>query len=162
MTWKKPSIWDSNKRGHRFAAALVGVGIATCGIATQNYYLVATGLTIPVYERFCTPDMDHNSRHSNTLWLKYWAPFKWMTPHRSRWSHSLLLGTPLRFAYAAFPFAIALGFWVALDPVVGAILAANPWAWAQLFSWIPLAAIISDTVHLLKDGFGPIELFFGK
>ncbi len=145
-------ILDSNRTGHVFAATTVGSTIAIAAATMGEFEIAWIGAGVPIYEILCTPDHDHASRKIRgnlvkRLWLTYWTPFKFGVPHRSKWSHSLLFGTPIRLVYALSPLFL-VGHLLKLDVQLLPIL------------WI---ALISDSVHLLKDGFrNPFSIIFGK
>ena len=163
-------ILDSNRKGHLFAANITGLMMAGAGLLTVTPWLIASGIAVPLYEKFCSPDMDHKSRKIKgdlfkRLWLIYWSPFKLSVPHRSRWSHSLLFGTPLRFVYFLFPFLGVGAILVAQDAELASTVSANPWVlvqWSRDLKWLAVAAIASDITHLWKDNFSLIEMIFGK
>lgn len=99
-----------------------------------------------------TPDLDLAGRtHEEArmarvpvigwLWRIAWAPYAIIMPHRSVWSHGLLIGTAGRAAYVV---AILLGAcWLA-----GRTLALDWWAAV----WCLPGWACQDALHLLMDG----------
>jgi len=164
---------DSDRAGHLTAAVTVGFVIAGLGLHYHNLLLIKAGCFTPVIEYLFTPDHDHNSRRIKgglfrRLHLLYWAPFKYGVAHRSRWSHSLLFGTPFRTGYVLLPWVVAaIAFYPTQASQLFQMIQSDPIAaleWGTRWDWIPLAMIASDTTHLIKDGFWrkPWEMFLGK
>lgn len=75
-----------------------------------------------------------------TLWFWCWEPYARLMPHRSVWSHGVLVSTAVRVVYFLWP--LFLGWWLA----TGQWLALPPWFWA----WFAGVAA-SDTLHALMD-----------
>ena len=152
---KIPLLTDSNRSGHLFAAGVVGAVIAA--------YNLPLGASVLLWEWFATPDMDINTRRpkrlAGWLWVTFWRPWTRRVPHRSRLSHSLLFGTTCRLAYVLavpallllFPHSIFNWIWEGHQGLV-----------LRVLETIVMGAVISDTVHLFKDGYGLVELFIGE
>lgn len=159
----KYPLFSSNRPGHVFAAIAVGTLLTTVAISQRNHGLLVTAATIPIWELIATPDVDIDTRSPRRgpwyrrLWVLWWKPYAKMVSHRSRWSHSLLLGLPARFFCGPLIFlvlpvlllpgpqrALLISFYVAYWP------------------WVLRGCLISDALHLLKDGYGLREIIFGK
>lgn len=102
-------IFNSNRKGHLFAAAIAGLFCFSLGLALNQKFLMKMGFVCFLWEVAATNDMDHNSRKISGRWLKrlwvlYWWPYQKIIVHRSKWSHSLLIGTPLKALYIAWPY----------------------------------------------------------
>ncbi len=180
------SIFDSNRTGHITAALLGGVGFAALGYATGNTWLFKAGLWCPGWEAIATMDMDHKARGLSgdfvrKFWVSYWKPYAWMVPHRSDFSHSLLLGTPLRMVYGSiFPLAL----WFGWQYMIHSVTPLDVWRWfsagvetpgdwwtltqvtaARLFrigwffKWFFVGSLMADFIHLCKDGY-PVKYGF--
>lgn len=114
-------------------------------------------------EIMATPDVDlaenrKKQRREHWLWewyrVSYWGPFGLRVAHRSRWSHSLALGLPLRLIY---------GFWWAAVPVVmlwqqGVISWEEVWFWGQV---VAIGAAASDATHYAMDTINPVRWLIG-
>lgn len=147
------SYLDSNRQGHLTAAVFTGFGGLLYSFYADIPALTITAIAIPLWEFYATPDMDHASRKVwgsvwRRLWVLYWRPYAKMIGHRSRWSHSLLFGLPLRLSYGLAP----LWLWLVVEGVgPGEIV------------WYGLAGCaLADVVHLIKDGYGPVRIIFGR
>jgi uncharacterized metal-binding protein len=117
------------------------------------------------------PDLDIQSRQY-TRWgpLRFlWWPYKVMLSHRSRWSHSILLGTWIRVIYflAVITSLLAVGFYIRdayvdhAQPGVGEFTGAFARVW-EVFSPIKrdyliatfLGLWIGATSHTVSDVLG--------
>jgi len=98
-----------------------------------------------------TPDLDMAQRtHEEArlarvpvvgwVWRMLWAPYAVMIPHRSVWSHGLVVGTVGRAAYLGL--LIALAAWV-----LGETLALDWWA----VVWLAPGWVAQDALHWLMD-----------
>ncbi len=160
------------------AAVFVGLAISGFGVVKSNHMLVMSGCVVPVWEFLATMDMDHEARTIRgpiwrRCWLTYWWPYKMLVPHRSEFSHSLLVGTPIRLVYVFLPFILIE---IATSPFTSSELlefaASNPalawdwlWGWIQEWRWLVAGAVVADLVHLLKDGYlryGLGGILFGR
>ncbi len=165
----------SGRREHMAAARKMSAVTMAAGIGwrvlTGDPTLFYSGCLVWAVEWAMSPDRDLNtfkvSLSPRGLWSLYWKPFSYGVPHRSRWSHSLLLGTPARIVYISLPVALALVFWawlggadlaywwaaIQVDPVG---FARWFWEWANVAYWpfrvFAIAALISDATHLFNDG----------
>lgn len=104
-------IFNSNRKGHLFAAFIAGLFCFSLGLALNQAFLMSMGATCFLWELVATNDMDHNSRKVSGGWLKrlwvlYWWPYQKAIGHRSKWSHSLLIGTPLKALYIVWPWLL--------------------------------------------------------
>ena len=174
-------IWrlmrDSNRPGHMFAATACGAVVCGVGVAQGIPWVIQMGATIPLWEGFATPDMDHSSRRFRgglvkKVWLLCWLPYQRLVPHRSSLSHSLLIGLPIRLLYVA---SLALTMWLAWQWVAYQVSPDIVWDWVQAnptkfgdwllsYAWVAAAAAISDFIHLMKDGYlrhGLKKILFG-
>ena len=160
------SIFDSNRTGHMFAAISASIGVT---IAAHHYgipVLQKAGPVIFLFELVASPDVDVEQRKPKrgkplrNLWVRFWDPFAEIIPHRSKWSHSLLIGTPFRMFYLTFPFlliGIVAAFFRGYDVMAWAKLTlTEPWPflkWLWSLRWLAIAAWLNDCVHLFKDGY---------
>jgi uncharacterized metal-binding protein len=128
-------------------------------------------------EVFITPDVDSaeswgGSRGGRACRAWWWIYGK-KTPHRHWTSHSLLIGLPIRLAWAGLPVLVAgvgtllilwkLGYYSTVVEVQNAILDALYLADRfHLGRMIEIGAGVSDLGHYLLDDFNLIEMFFGK
>jgi hypothetical protein len=156
-------LFNSNREGHLFAASVVGLGLAAASWRMIDgellrYSATMTGILVPLWELFATPDMDHSSRKMGgtlfrCLWVLFWGPYRALVPHRSRWSHSLLIGTPARMLYVwGVPLLLTRQWWQGVD--VSMLVALSPFV---------IAPFVADTVHLLKDGYySPLDMLLGR
>ena len=167
-TWDE-MLLGSNRPGHMFAAGITGAVFLLLGAHCNNDWLVKCGCVVVAWEWACTPDVDYASRRKPdpsteffwTLVCLLWRPYSWLVPHRSRWSHSLLFGLPLRFVYAT---SLPLGLGILLATVIqgeppAIALSALP---LQDYSWLLAGAAIADVVHLAKDGYSIVEMLEGR
>ena len=152
---KLTQLTNSDRPGHLFAAGIVGAVIAV--------YNLPLGASVLFWEWFATPDMDITTRRPRRLvgwlWVTFWRPWSVCVSHRSMFSHSLLFGTPCRLAYVLaapafllmFPHSIFHWIWEGHQGLVFRVL-----------ETVVMGAVIADTVHLFKDGYGFIKLFIGE
>lgn len=148
---------DSNRDGHMTAVCIVGGMLFFCAASVGIQWLMWSGPVAIFWEWFATPDVDYASKRSphSLEWAivcTLWLPFSWAVSHRSILSHSLLLGLPIRLLYV---FLLAV---LPLDHFNPGLIA---WLWQH---WLPIlgGCAIADTTHLLKDGYWPAEIIFGK
>ncbi len=157
---------NSNRSGHLTAAVLGGAGFAALGLWSGNIWLFKAGLWCPGYEALMSCDMDHHARGlsgdwTRKLWVVYWKPYAWIVPHRSDFSHSLLLGTPIRILYSAIaPTALWLAwmyFVRDIHPMTFWVWITQNWQnffkWAWMFKWFWIGGLMADFIHLCKDGY---------
>ena len=155
-------LLNSNRTGHIAAATALGVVVLLAAVATGHEQLVVTSVAIPVWELIATPDMDVNSRSARRgpwyrrLWVLWWKPYALAVGHRSRWSHSLVFGLPMRIVFGPLLFLLLpLAF-------------EGPWTepvalfYSQWWPWVLLGCAGADTLHMVKDGYTLGEVVFGK
>lgn len=163
------SLLDSNREGHLAAAFLTGLGIIGYSAYSSNPAYLVTGVTTILWEAYATPDMDHASRQIwgsvwRRLWVLWWKPYSKLVGHRSRWSHSLLFGLPIRLFYGLIPLWLWLGY------VVHGCWQTGEWgrlvelwrAWSELGGHVLVGCLVADVIHLAKDKYGPIRMVFGS
>lgn len=148
---------DSNRDGHMTAAVFIGACLAFAGIANDWNWLLYAGFVTVAWEWLATPDVDYANRRSfeSLEWAivcLLWLPYSSFVPHRSIYSHSLLIGLPLRMIYVGIPLCSLL-IWMDVD----VIILASTW-WPSIVA----GCIAADITHLLKDGYDPIEMLIGK
>jgi len=185
-TWKQweAMIFGSDRPGHLFAIGVTG-GLLMIAGAFLGPWLSGVGALAIAWEWACTPDVDVSEQRSldkawregGPLWFiicVVWRPYGYVVGHRSKLSHSLAMGLPCRFAYVVVLLLWALagvGFTGPYDWVWGEIAAA--WSgqgsgpaialFLDRWSMALAAAVLGDTVHLLKDGYEiPDEVIWGK
>lgn len=149
---------NSNRDGHMTAAVVVGAVIAIAGAANDLDWLFNAGLVVVAWEWLATPDVDYaNKRTADSIeWMLVcllWFPFSALVKHRSVFSHSLLVGLPVRMAYVTLLIGVPLNHFS--DGMVWEAVSTH---WQSLL----LGCAISDTVHLFKDGYHPVNVIFGK
>lgn len=120
-------------------------------------WLIALGLFFG-YElgAFVEPDLDHrNITYSEymvmrkmgclgSLWVAFWTPYGYLIPHRSFLSHSIIVGTFIRFLYLFIIPAILI-VWLGGIEIIQDV---------RLFSFMGGAftgLVISDFVHIWFD-----------
>lgn len=147
-TWKD-YLFGSSRPGHLFASGCVGLGVCVYGIATGSPWWAMVGAVVPLWEWACTPDVDlaenRNRSRGSFFWrlvCSFWYPYGELTPHRSRFSHSLLIGTPLRLLYTMIPIILLAALH---EPTLEAV--------GNHLDVLATAAIIGDTTHLLRDDY---------
>lgn len=124
-----------------------------------------------LHELWATPDSDECYKVRGIRgW--YWNLYSRMVKHRSVWSHSLILGTPVRFC---------IGYWIPIltfltiwnyDLIIYCIETDQIWS---IFPFLVLpnfaiefilywyaAAMLSDICHLFLDKYNLVEWFLGK
>ncbi|MEL7313561.1 MAG: DUF2227 family putative metal-binding protein [Cyanobacteria bacterium J06559_3] len=167
-TWEA-MLRGSNRPGHMFAAGAACTVFLLLGNHFINGWLIKCGLTIFAWEWSCTPDVDCAAQRKPnpkteffwTLVCLVWRPYSWLVPHRSRWSHSLLFGLPLRFLYiTSIPLGLGTVLFTATQGESPAI--ALSFVSLQDFTWLFAGAAIADVVHLAKDGYSIVEMLEGK
>lgn len=150
---------NSNRDGHLTAALFVGATVMTAGFFTSSEAVQLAGAVVPVWELIASPDMDIPTRRvrgsfARRAWVTFWKPFARVVAHRSPLSHSLLWGLPCRAAYVlALPVAVLLlSGWTMME------------LWAIALQWWPvlLGMAIADAVHMAKDGYGIVNVIFGR
>ena len=154
-------VFNSNRTGHVSAASFVGAITLATSAVTRNPLLATAAITIPFHELWFTCDNDINSRSAKRgpwirrLWVMYWKPYAKLVAHRGKWSHSILPGTLARLVYGSALFWLPAVLIVKRFGLVWGDLA--PWCWAVL-----AGCIVADVIHMLKDGYGLGEVFFGR
>lgn len=143
---------DSNRTGHMTAAIVTGVSLIAIALHYQSPQILTAAITVPTWELIATMDMDHASRRiSGSLlrraWVGYWYVYQQLVGHRSRFSHSLLIGNPCRWAYVLTPWILV---WVLHS---GASLEALQKLPTDTLFWVWMGSLAADVVHLLKDGY---------
>lgn len=133
-------------------AAPVGIAVGLLARRIDAGILAALGSAAGV---ILSPDLDHEAitlsdayifiglgNFLGFLWMLYWRPYVWLVPHRSRLSHTPLVGTLVRVTYLlTIPaFLAARQGW--LEPLLSFI--GHLWP-----LWIGLA--YSDVAHWVMD-----------
>jgi uncharacterized metal-binding protein len=172
-------VFGSDRPGHLFAASMVAAGFVGVGIWLAWPWLVGVGYTVLFWEWFATPDVDMSERRSlgkgDVVWrfiCLMWRPYGAITPHRSKFSHSLAIGLPCRLGYCvavlwglswlgwSWPYDWAWGdawaLWNDYD-AAGAILLFLS-RWTQFL----VGAAIADATHLMKDSYTVEQMIWGK
>lgn len=173
--WDK-MLFGSDRPGHLFAAFMVGVLVITAGYYVGRPWLWRLGLGVWLWEWACTPDVDDAWRRKPdsihwALICLLWIPYSWAVPHRNKFSHSLIFGTTCRLLYVVLalallslvwrePFQFAVGDAWQLSRASG-IPTAIALLWGR-WSNIVAIAVVGDITHMLKDGYGPLWILFGK
>lgn len=119
------------------------------------------GLGVFMWELIATPDVDHPghkvlaSRNPvSFMWKLAWTPYRLLLKatkhlgindrqHRSKFSHSLVFGTTTRLAYV-------LAFTLPL------------FEYLPRLAWLVHIAVLADIVHMVMDGYNPVEIVVGK
>ena len=116
-------------RDHDRATALATVPVALVIALTLGPWPgVGAGLGCLIGGYWLSPDLDTHCR-ALKRWgplRLIWAPYRWLIPHRSLWSHGPLLGTTTRL--------LLLGGWLAL--ATAALPTVSPIdLWSTLEAW---------------------------
>ncbi len=144
-------IFNSNRTGHVTAAIAVGCSLAGGAIVLNlPWQFFVTAATIPLWELWGTCDNDVNSRSLKKgrwyrrFWVWWWKDYALTVAHRSRFSHSIIPGTIIRLIVSGWVFFLICkpGLLIALPVLAG--------------------CVIADCVHMLKDGYWPQEILFGR
>ena len=143
-------------RDHDRATALATVPVALVIALTLGPWPgVGAGLGCLIGGYWLSPDLDTHCR-ALKRWgplRLIWAPYRWLIPHRSLWSHGPLLGTTTRL--------LLLGGWLALAtaalPTVSPIdLWSTLEAWGRSNPTLLIAGLlgieVSCWLHLILDG----------
>ena len=143
-------------REHDRATALATVPVALVIALTLGPWPgVGAGLGCLIGGYWLSPDLDTHCR-ALKRWgplRLIWAPYRWLIPHRSLWSHGPLLGTTTRL--------LLLGGWLALAtaalPTVSPIdLWSTLEAWGRSNPTLLIAGLlgieVSCWLHLILDG----------
>lgn len=123
-------------------AAMTGVAVACLKHGMPCAISAPIGCLL--MEHWASPDRD---LQENRKVRGYWGKYGDRVKHRSRFSHSLLFGTPLRLVY---------GFWFALPCVVVFPL------WSLAFV---LGCVASDCAHYaldINEDWGPLDAIKGR
>lgn len=155
-------IFNSNRTGHIAAACFTGAWALAGAIFLGSPGVAVAAATIPIWEIIATPDVDIPTRSTRRgpwyrrLWVWWWKPYARLVSHRSKFSHSLLWGTTLRFIFGPM-------FWL-LIPIMGDFPWVQPVAsvYAQWWPWVAAGMIGADALHMVKDGFRLSEIFLGR
>lgn len=95
---------------------------------------------------YLSPDLDTPSRpfyRWKTLrW--YWLPYQKLLPHRSKWSHTPIVGTAGRLLYLFGPILLALS--IAGVPLADAVV-----PWVEVGAMVA-GVVLSEVLHLFMDG----------
>ena len=150
MTFSK--FLDSNRTGHITAAIATGTFLTAIALHYQSPKMLTAAITVPTWELMATMDMDHDSRPVSgsllrRVWVGYWYVYQQLVGHRSRFSHSLLIGNPCRWAYVLAPWILV---WVIHSGVSFEELQKLP---TDTLFWVWVGSLVADTVHLAKDGY---------
>lgn len=152
-------------------AILMGYAITqsrSMGGNGDTLWWLGVAITCRVTELLMSPDVDQantwGSRRGSIPYRLWWSIFGSFTPHRSRFSHSLLFGLPCRLMWALMPVFLMICGAYSLG------LLSNGQIQSFLFlvelnnihMMILAGAIISDFFHLVLDDYGLLEIIFGK
>lgn len=170
-------LMGSDRPGHLFAACVVGLTLALIGHSIASPWLIGVGGVVVAWEWLATPDVDlaWKRRPNGLLWkfvCALWWPYSKVVPHRSKYSHSLRYGLPLRLFYVALLVLIPcellqlpLWEWMILDARLllhdGQWIPAIALLW-QRWSMVLIGCIVADVTHLLKDGYGAGDMLLGR
>ena len=125
-----------------------------------------------LHEIFATPDNDEAYKVHGFRGF-YWTIYSRWFKHRSVWSHTIALGTPLRFCIAYwFPILVFVVVWnyeVVWAVSQGAIALSTglqmltfPDFATRFIGFWYAACLLSDIAHLILDKYNPIEWLIGK
>jgi hypothetical protein len=142
------ALYGGSDRAHHLALNNL-IACSLCGIAGAVYihgmpWLLAAPFGCWIHERWASPDRD---LQENRKVRGYWGKYGDRVKHRCRYSHSLLIGTPLRLLY---------GYWFALPCVVAFPLPSLAFV---------AGCIASDCAHYALDfnkHFRPLDAIVGK
>lgn len=155
-------LFNSNREGHVFAAATVGLsGILSSIVLGLPWYFYVAAAAIPCWELWgtCDNDIDTRSPHKGSwlrrFWVRWWKRYALSTAHRSRLSHSIWPGTFLRLGVGCWPILWLMVLHAII--VDGGASQQMPWALSVL-----AGCIVADCVHMAKDGYAPWEWLFGR
>ena len=146
------SFLDSNRTGHMTAAIATGIFLTAIALRYQSPQILTIAITVPAWELVATMDMDHNSRRISGSWLRrvwvsYWYAYQQLVGHRSRFSHSLLIGNPCRWFYVLAPWVL---IWALHSGTSLETLQKLP---TDTLFVVWMGSLVADTVHLVKDGY---------
>jgi uncharacterized metal-binding protein len=173
----------TNRPGHlklnaHLSLALVGVALVHIPVGpVPVIWWLGVAATCRATEVFITPDVDSaeswGSSRGGRAYRGWWWIYGKNCPHRHWASHSLLIGLPIRLAWAGLPVLVIgaggafilwkLGYYSTTEDAQNAILGFlyPVYRW-NLAGMIGVGAGLSDLGHYLLDDFGLIEMFFGK
>jgi len=129
---------------------------------------LGVAITCRSTELLISPDVDQanswGAKRGFIFYRIWWSLFGSFTPHRSRFSHSLLFGLPCRLMWALMPiFLIAFGALqfelLSSDQIQDFLFLIEL---NNVHMMILVGAIISDFFHLVLDDYGLLEIIFGK
>lgn len=130
-----------------YTAAAPLAGLAAVSFITMP--IISAGIVAGyALGNYCDPDLDmekkrtraeiqmyRRSRVLGFIWWAFWYPYGLLIPHRSFFSHSLIISTVIRFAY--------MFWWVALI---------TPTKWLDMLTVGGLIGLcIADSVHIVAD-----------
>lgn len=109
------------------SAGFVGAFCIWAGAASP---WLAAPLGVWAMERWASPDRDLQENRTVRGWWEWYGD---RVKHRSRWSHSLLFGTPIRLLYGFAPVVLLLPFF------------------ASRVGCFVLGCVVSDLAHYALD-----------
>ena len=106
-----------------------------------------------------SPDLDHHAKTYSEHWVSkklgrnfgywytfYWMPYSILIPHRSFWSHGIIVGTLGRLFYISLPLIVLSLLWPGFF---------TWFPWEALYSecamWVYLSLLLSDVLHRIMD-----------
>ncbi|MCT4792830.1 MULTISPECIES: metal-binding protein [Exiguobacterium] len=124
-------------------------GYVAYSVATQQTDWLPTAVGIAVGTLWLSPDLDLKSepyyRHGPLRVL--WMPYVKIMPHRSIWSHGLIIGDLIRLLYSA-AFVIPLLF---LALYLKLVESSTVDSWFAAMPAFIIGVMIASTIHIVLD-----------
>ena len=168
----KKKYFNSKRSGHMVAASVASALVAAASVGFNDPGFLISSVSLYLWEKGASPDRDIRLRVNSPyktmasyLWRIFWLPYstKLIPRHRSYFSHSVPVGWAVRVLYVfSFP-AIALTAlvwhmgidWVKLHSEYFLAL-------IYVLRYVLVGTFLADIVHLLKDGYNPIQMILGE
>lgn len=126
------------------AAPVVYAGASLVTISDQQS---ATAITVAflVSSTMLSPDLDTKSRpyYRWGMIRGIWLPYRWLVPHRSPISHSLVISSLLRLLYLLLLSLVLLPFRVDL--------VSSTFNGSNIVTSIVIGSILADSLHIITD-----------
>ncbi|OIN68284.1 hypothetical protein BLD48_01965 [Exiguobacterium sp. KRL4] len=124
-------------------------GYVAYSVATQQTDWLPTAVGIAVGTLWLSPDLDLKSEPYYRLgpFRVLWMPYVKIMPHRSIWSHGLIIGDVIRLLYSA-AFVIPLVFLALYTKIIASETVDF---WFEAMPAFIIGIIAASTIHIVLD-----------
>jgi hypothetical protein len=176
----RPQHLEFNEHWHR----LLWFACPSAAVAMFASSLYHGGELVMTWELFLVPPLfrfheiwatcDNDDRKTKGIRGQYWKRYsKWIPRHRHPLSHSVLLGTPIRFCVGYWPiilaFTLGWNYQIVYGVSQGAIALTTglslmnfPLFAARFIQFWFCVCVLADVCHMILDRYNPIEWLIGQ